>query len=108
MTKIIEKPKNLLPSRQLQSDEYFNETEQLIYCSKCHTPRQSRHTLQGKIFLPSILCKCQREIYEQEEAQRMLREKQLEIEHLRASGLQDKALYDYTFDKDNGDRKSVV
>ena len=58
--------------------------------------------LQGKIFLPSILCKCQREIYEQEEAQRMLREKQLEIEHLRASGLQDKALYGYTFDKDNG------
>ena len=28
--------------------------------------------------------------------------KQLEIEHLKASGLQDKALYGYTFDKDNG------
>ena len=90
------------PNRQLQSDEYFNEKDQLIYCSKCHTPRQSRHTLQGKIFLPSILFKCQREIYEQEEAQRTLREKQLEIEHLKASGLQDKALYGYTFDKDNG------
>lgn len=58
--------------------------------------------LQGKIFLSSILCKCQREIYEQEEAQRKLRERKLEIEHLRTSGLQDKALYDYTFDKDNG------
>ena len=28
--------------------------------------------------------------------------KQIEIEHLKASGLQDKALYGYTFDKDNG------
>lgn len=102
MTKFIEEPNILKPNRQLQSDEYFNEKDQLIYCSKCHTPRQSRHTLQGKIFLPSILCKCQREIYEQEEAQRTLREKQLEIEHLKASGLQDKALYGYTFDKDNG------
>ena len=26
----------------------------------------------------------------------------LEIEHLKTSGLQDKALYDYTFSKDNG------
>lgn len=102
MTKFIEEPNILKPNRQLQSDEYFNEKDQLIYCSKCHTPRQSRHMLQGKIFLPSILCKCQREIYEQEEAQRTLREKQFEIEHLKASGLQDKALYDYTFDKDNG------
>ena len=102
MTKFIEEPNILKPNRQLQSDEYFNEKDQLIYCSKCHTPRQSRHTLQGKIFLPSILRKCQREIYEQEEAQRTLREKQLEIEHLKASGLQDKALYGYTFDKDNG------
>ena len=31
-----------------------------------------------------------------------LEEKQAEIERMKASGLQDKALYDYTFDKDNG------
>lgn len=94
MTNFIENHKSLFPNRQLQSDEYFNEADQLIYCSKCHTPRQSRHVFQGRIFLPSILCKCQREIYEQEEAQRTLREKQHEIERLRASGLQDKALYE--------------
>ena len=102
MTKFIEKPTAITPNRELQSDEYFNETDHLIYCSKCNTPRQCRHKLQGKVLIPSIRCKCQQEIFEQEEAQRKLHEKQMEIEHLKTSGLQDKALYDYTFARDNG------
>ena len=95
MTKFIEKPTAITPNRELQSDEYFNETDHLIYCSKCNTPRQCRHELQGKVLIPSIRCKCQQEIFEQEEVQRKLHEKQMEIEHLKTSGLQDKALYDY-------------
>ena len=95
MTKFIEKPTAITPNRELQSDEYFNETDHLIYCSKCNTPRQCRHELQGKVLIPSIRCKCQQEIFEQEEAQRKLHEKQMEIEHLKTNGLQDKALYDY-------------
>ena len=96
MRTITEKPTAITPNRELQSDEYFNETNHLIYCSKCNTPRQCRHELQGKVLIPSIRCKCQQEIFEQEEAQRKLHEKQMEIEHLKTSGLQDKSLYDYT------------
>ena len=95
MTRFTEKAAAITPSRELQPDEYFNETDHLIYCSKCSTPRQCRHELQGKVLIPSIRCKCQQEIFEQEEAQRKLHEKQMEIEHLKTSGLQDKALYDY-------------
>ena len=95
MTRFTEKATAITPSRELQPDEYFNETDHLIYCSKCNTPRQCRHKLQGKVLIPSIRCKCQQEIFEQEEAQRKLHEKQMEIEHLKTSGLQDKALYDY-------------
>ena len=102
MTRFTEKANAITPSRELQPDEYFNETDHLIYCSKCNTPRQCRHELQGKVLIPSIRCKCQQEIFEQEEAQRKLHEKQMEIEHLKTSGLQDKALYDYTFARDNG------
>ena len=102
MTRFTEKATVITPSRELQPDEYFNETDHLIYCSKCNTPRQCRHELQGKVLIPSIRCKCQQEIFEQEEAQRKLHEKQMEIEHLKTSGLQDKALYDYTFARDNG------
>ena len=95
MTRFTEKATAITPNRELQPDEYFNETDHLIYCSKCNTPRQCRHELQGKVLIPSIRCKCQQEIFEQEEVQRKLHEKQMEIEHLKTSGLQDKALYDY-------------
>ena len=102
MTKFIKEFTTTIPSRDLLPDEYFNKTDNLIYCSKCNAPRQRRYELQGKILIPSIRCKCQQEIFEQEEAKRKLYEKQMEIEHLKTSGLQDKALYDYTFDKDSG------
>ena len=79
MTRFTEKATAITPSRELQPDEYFNETDHLIYCSKCNTPRQCRHELQGKVLIPSIRCKCQQEIFEQEEVQRKLHEKQMEI-----------------------------
>ena len=82
MTRFTEKANAITPNRELQPDEYFNETDHLIYCSKCNTPRQCRHELQGKVLIPSIRCKCQQEIFEQEETQRKLHEKQMEIEHL--------------------------
>ena len=102
MRKFTEELTNQVPTRELQPDEYFHESDRLIYCAKCHTPRQGRYTLQGRVFIPPIRCKCQQELYDQEETKRKLLEKQAEIERMKASGLQDKALYDYTFDKDNG------
>ena len=102
MKKFTEELTNQEPTRELQPDEYFHESDRLIYCAKCHTPRQGRYTLQGRVFMPPIRCKCQQKFYDQEETKRKLLEKQAEIERMKASGLQDKALYDYTFDKDNG------
>ena len=102
MRKFTEELTNQVPTRELQPDEYFHDSDNLIYCAKCHTPRQGRYTLQGRVFMPPIRCKCQQELYEQEETKRKLLEKQAEIERMKASGLQDKALYDYTFYNDNG------
>lgn len=102
MRKFTEELTNQVPTRELQPDEYFHESDRLIYCAKCHTPRQGRYTLQGRVFMPPIRCKCQQKLYNQEETKWKLLEKQAEIERMKASGLQDKALYDYTFDKDNG------
>jgi DNA replication protein DnaC len=102
MKKFTEELMNQFQTRELQPDEYLNESDHLIYCSKCHSPRQGRYTLQGKVFMPPIRCKCQQELFDQEEAKRKLLEKQAEIERMKASGLQDKTLYDYTFAKDSG------
>lgn len=102
MKNVIKKLQENMIDRHLQPDEYINDSDHLIYCSKCHTPRQCRHTFDGKIYLPPVRCKCQQESYEKGENQRKLREKQDEIKRMKASGLQDKSLYDYTFAKDNG------
>ena len=67
MKKFTEELTNKEPNRELQSDEYFHDSDHLIYCAKCHTPRQGRYTLQGRVFMPPIRCKCQQELYEQEE-----------------------------------------
>ena len=51
------KPQNLLPNlspRQPLEDEYISETDGLIYCSKCHTPRQKKIEFLGKIMFPII------------------------------------------------------
>lgn len=102
MKKFTDEFTNQFENRELQPDEYLNESDHLIYCTKCHTPRQGRYTLQGRVFMPPIRCKCQQEIYDQEEARRKLSERQAEIKRMKTSGLQDKSLYDYTFEKDTG------
>lgn len=102
MKKFTDEFTNQFENRELQPDEYLNESDHLIYCTKCHTPRQGRYTLQGRVFMPPIRCKCQQEIYDQKEARRKLSERQAEIKRMKASGLQDKSLYDYTFEKDAG------
>ena len=89
MKKFTDEFTNQFENWELQPDEYLNESDHLIYCTKCHTPRQGRYTLQGRVFMPPIRCKCQQEIYDQEEAKRKLSEKQAEIERMKArsSGL---------------------
>lgn len=99
------KPQNLLPNlspRQPLEDEYISETDGLIYCSKCHTPRQKKIEFLGKIMFPIIRCQCQQEQYEKEEAKRKHQEFLEHISRLKSSGLQDPALREFTFAHDNG------
>ena len=41
----------LFQPRELAEDEYLNEADGLMYCSKCHTPRQHRIELKERVFL---------------------------------------------------------
>ena len=94
--------KGLFQSRPVQDDEYINGTDKLIYCTKCHTPRQCRIAHEGQVFTPSVSCHCQREAYEKAEAEFQHRQKLMRIERLKSNGLQDRYLRDYNFDNDKG------
>lgn len=40
-----------------REDEYINETDGFIYCSKCRTPRQAKAELSGRLLTVPVMCK---------------------------------------------------
>jgi len=92
----------LFQSRPPQDDEYINEADGLIYCSKCRTPRQCRIQYGEAFVTPRTMCRCQREEYESEQAEFQKHQHIMRIQRLKANGLQDRYLHDYTFANDKG------
>lgn len=92
----------LFQSQPPQDDEFVNEADGLIYCSKCRTPRQCSIQYGEKVITPRVMCRCQREGYETEQAEFQKRQHLMRIQHLKASGLQDRYLHGYTFANDKG------
>ena len=92
----------LFPHREPKEDEYINEADGLIYCAKCRTPRQCVIHHGDRIVTPPVMCDCQRTAEEKEEAAFQKRQEEFRIERMKASGLQDRYLHDYTFANDKG------
>ena len=92
----------LFPHREPKEDEYINEADGLIYCAKCHTPRQCMIHHGDRIVTPPVMCDCQRIAEEKAEAAFQKRQEEIRIERMKASGLQDRYLHDYTFANDKG------
>ena len=102
MNQITDTIQNIFSDRPLQEDEYRNEADHLIYCAKCNTPRQHHLAVLGKEMVVPIRCRCQQEVQDKEEAQRKHREFLDQVSRLKANGLQDKSLREYTFANDKG------
>lgn len=85
----------------LREDEYLNE-DNLICCSKCHTPRQKRIEVAGKRMEPRCMCACQTADYEKREQERKHREFLDMVERNRSVGLPDPELRKHTFENDLG------
>ena len=102
MNQITDTIQNIFSDRPLQEDEYRNEADHLIYCAKCNTPRQHHLAVLGKEMLVPVPCRCQQEQRDKEEAERKHRECLDQVSRLKANGLQDKSLREYTFANDKG------
>lgn len=89
-------------SRPLTEDEYIDKTSDLVYCKKCHTPRQASVELGGTLFHPCCICQCQSEARELELAKEKQLQEQQRIARLKANGLQDASLRQFTFANDTG------
>lgn len=89
-------------SRPLAEDEYIDKTSGLVYCKKCHTPRQASVELGGTVFHPYCICQCQSEARELELAKEKQLQEQQRIARLKTNGLQDASLRQFTFANDTG------
>lgn len=69
----------------------------LLYCGKCHTPKQCRIEFDGKPRVVFCMCACKKQRQEQEQQDMEQRERQGKIEQLRVQGIQDKQLLAHTF-----------
>lgn len=89
--------------RPPREDEYLNEKDGLVYCRSCHTPRERMIPLRdGGVFRAPSMCTCLRERADAREREMIARKNTEEIERLKREGLQNKALYHYTFENDKG------
>lgn len=71
----------------------------LLYCGKCHAPKQCPIEFEGVTILAGCMCRCQEEAYEAEQREIRARERAMRIEELRVNGIQDRAMREYTFDR---------
>ena len=91
----------LIHPAELRSDENIGN-DGLIYCSKCHTPRQKRIEVSGKTIEPRCMCACQTEDYDRREQERKHREFLDIVAKNRSIGLPDPSLRKHTFENDLG------
>ena len=101
MIPICTEIEGLIHPEELRSDEYI-VIDGLIYCSKCHTPRQNRLEVSGKTIEPRCMCACQTEDYDRREQERNHREFLDIVAKTRSIGLPDSSLRKHTFENDLG------
>ena len=101
MIPICTEIEGLIHPEELRSDEYI-VNDGLIYCSKCHTPRQKWIEVSGKTIEPRCMCACQTEDYDRREQERKHREFLDMVAKNRSIGLPDPGLRKHTFENDLG------
>lgn len=76
----------------------------LLYCGKCHTPKQFRMTappMEGRLFPHP--CQCEQERLDREAAEQEAQRHRQTVAELKIRGFTDPAMRNWTFDNDNGE-----
>ena len=85
----------------IKEDEYRNDMG-LICCKNCHSLRQITLAVGDKQIRPRVLCRCQEEKRNRQEAEWKARRQREEIDRNRSIGIMDPIMGKHTFEKDLG------
>lgn len=81
----------------------------LLYCGKCHTPKQCEVEFGGRIIKPYCMCKCEVSEEERLKAEIKEREHMQKVDRMRRTGFPDSEMREWTFDNDDGkDAKTMA
>lgn len=94
-------------SQNIRADEGDYVEDGLLYCGKCHTPKQCRVELFGQIRTPMCLCKCEQDKRDAEEAERKREEFAKHIKSLKKMGFPDVEMSRWTFDRDDRSNEKI-
>ena len=98
MENVIDNLSTIVPT---DSDTHTGD-DGLLYCNRCHTARQSRFELFGKIRTVNCLCQCMAEERDRLREEQKRQEYMTRVMSNRAVGFPDKELMNCTFDSDDG------
>lgn len=82
-------------------EDYINPEDGLLYCGKCHTPKQCRVTFFGRERTPYCLCKCGQERLENEKVENERQERFAEGQRLKTVSGMSPALLKSSFEAYN-------
>ena len=81
------------------SENEYTGKDGLRYCRKCHEPTQCRIVFMGRERIVPCLCTCGKEEVEREKQETAERDRLYEIARMKAAGIQDRHLREWTFAK---------
>ena len=74
----------------------------LLYCGKCHTPKQCEVEFHGRTIKPYCMCRCEVEADDRRKEEQRRHERMQKVDRMRRTGFPDSEMRDWTFDKDDG------
>lgn len=91
----------------VSADDYIGD-DGLLYCGKCHTPKQTRVEVLGTVRMPYCMCKCKTEQIAAEAEAEESEKRQRQIERLRDDGFPEAGLRACRFETDDGENAKVT
>lgn len=90
------------------ADDYTDADTGLLICGQCHTRKQKKISFLGEERIVGCLCRCAAERLEKEREEYRIREELLNIQKMKSAGLQDRAFYNYTFDRCDASQENAI
>ena len=105
---IMRETENATNEGMRAADDYKDTETGLLMCGKCHTRKQKKISFLGEERVVGCLCRCAAEELEKERARREAEENLLRIRQMKSAGLQDKAFYNYTFERCDESHENAI